>query len=99
VLTRDQGQRRISAVTIGLTAASVAGILAVGAAAYAKESDGAAATNGTPGPGTATATPAPGGAATPAAPNPDSQDGAQLQPPPGKVTTGNGSGQATSGGT
>jgi hypothetical protein len=97
VLTRDQGQRRISAVTIGLTAASVAGILAVGAAAYAKESGGAAATNGTPGPGTATATPAPGGAATPAAPAP--QDGAQLQPPPGKVTTGNGSGHATSGGT
>ena len=37
MLTRDQGQRRISAVTIGLVAASVAGTVAVGAAAWAKE--------------------------------------------------------------
>ena len=38
MLNRDQGQRRIRAVTVGLVAASVAGTMAFGAAAWAKES-------------------------------------------------------------
>lgn len=103
MLTRDEGQRRISTVTIGLAAASVAGTLAVGAAAWAKESQDDAGTS-TPTPtstaGTTPGTPAPDAtAAPPAASQPASPD---LTGPGGEVTDGSSGsdkpGHATSGG-
>jgi hypothetical protein len=109
VLTRDQGIRRISTVTVGLAAASLAGTLAVGAAAWAKEASkapegttGGDTTNGaTPGAGGDAATPAPGGAPPPSAatqPAPNVPRKPGPTGPTGPVIRGRGPGQATSGG-
>jgi hypothetical protein len=101
VLNRDQGQRRITTVTVGLVAASVAGTMAFGAAAWAKEASktpqrsGADATNGTA-PGTGDGAVAPGSGATDNQPAPFVPRAPNLTGPGGPVS--GGGGHASSGG-
>ena len=100
-LNRDQGQRRIRTVTVGLVAASVAGTMAFGAAAWAKESSktpqgsSGDTTNGTT-PGTGGGTPGPG--APDNKPAPFAPSDPKLTGPGGPVTGGGGPGHASSGG-
>jgi hypothetical protein len=99
VLTRDLGQRRISAVTTGLVAASVAGTLAAGVAAYAKSSDDNPAGDS---PGPTPTPPAPGATGAPPPAQPAATQSAPVEqpaPPPGDITEGGATRHATSGGT
>jgi hypothetical protein len=103
VLNRDQGQRRTRTVTVGLVAASVAGTLAFGAAAWAKEAS--KTPQGSGGDTTTGTTPGTGGGAVPPGPGaPDNQPtpfvpgDPNLTGPGGPVTGGRGPGHASSGG-
>jgi hypothetical protein len=80
---REQGRRRVAAVTVGLAAASLAGTVAVGAAAWAKSGqDGEAAT---PAPDVTTS---PGATQPPATTTstPPPSSGGELTAPSGTIT-------------
>lgn len=72
MVTREQGRRRTTAVTVGLAAASLAGTLAVAATAYAEKNAG------TPDPATT-----PGAGTTPGTGTTTDQDQPRWDPPPG----------------